>query len=127
MAIVENTRLGIVWFWQIEHNGSWYWEISNAASRGIRADNVYAYLGGPDELHASAWKDLKPGETYETVPVAIGCAPGGFTDAVAALTRYRRQVCKRERRNGDLCSVIFNDYMNCLRYHPPETQSNLLI
>lgn len=127
MAIVENTRLGIVWFWQIEHNGSWYWEISNAASRGIRADNVYGYLGGPDELHASAWKDLKPGETYETVPVAIGCAPGGFTDAVAALTRYRRQVCKRERRNGDLCSVIFNDYMNCLEGDPTEAKERPMI
>lgn len=122
MAIVENTRLGVVWFWQIEHNGSWYWEISNAAARGIRANDVYAYLGGPDDLHAAAWKNLKPGESYETVPVAVGCAVGGFAEAVDALTRYRRGACKRPRNDGDRCPVIFNDYMNCLWGDPSEAK-----
>jgi alpha-galactosidase len=85
MAMVENSRLGLTWFWQIEHNGFWYWEISNAAFRGIHADNVYAYLGGPDDLHSSAWKHLQPGESYESVPVAIGVVSGGFAEAVEAL------------------------------------------
>ena len=127
MAIAENTRLGLVWFWQIEHNGSWYWEISNASSRGNLANDVYAYLGGPDELHAAAWKDLKPGETYETVPVAIGCRRGSFAEAVDALTVYRRHVCKRPRRNNDQCPVIFNDYMNCLWGDPTEAKELPLI
>jgi alpha-galactosidase len=127
MAIAENTRLGLVWFWQIEHNGSWYWEISNASSRGNLANDVYAYLGGPDELHAAAWKDLKPGETYETVPVAIGCRRGSFAEAVDALTVYRRHVCKRPRRNNDQCPVIFNDYMNCLWDDPTEAKELPLI
>jgi alpha-galactosidase len=33
MAIVENVKLGLAWFWQIEHNGSWYWDISNVSAR----------------------------------------------------------------------------------------------
>ena len=93
MAMAENTRLGLTWFWQIEHNGSWYWEISNVSARDNYADNVYAYLGGPDDLHAAAWKSLKPGETYQTVPVAVGCVRGGFSDAVESLTHYRRLAC----------------------------------
>ncbi len=56
--------MGLIWFWQIEHNGSWYWEISNVSARDNNADDVYAYLGGPDDLHSAAWKNLKPGETY---------------------------------------------------------------
>lgn len=122
MAVVENLTLGLCWFWQIEHNGSWYWEISNATARGIHASNTYAYLGGPDDLHAQAWKNLKPGETYQTVPVAIGCVQGDFTRAVEALTRYRRQACKRPRNGGDPCPVIFNDYMNCLWGDPTEAK-----
>ena len=86
MAMAENTRLGLTWFWQIEHNGSWYWEISNVSARDNYADDVYAYLGGPDDLHAAAWKSLKPGETYQTVPVAVGCVRGGFSEAVESLT-----------------------------------------
>jgi alpha-galactosidase len=120
MAMAENTRLGLTWFWQIEHNGSWYWEISNVSARDNYADDVYAYLGGPDDLHSAAWKSLKPGETYETVPVAVGCVHGGFSDAVEALTHYRRVACQRPHKNNSQCPVIFNDFMNCLWADPTE-------
>ena len=122
MAMVENTKLGLTWFWQIEHNGSWYWEISNVSARNNYADDVYAYLGGPDDLHSAAWKHLKPGETYETVPVAIGCVRGGFDQAVEALTRYRRVACVKASKNNSRCPVIFNDYMNCLWGDPTEAK-----
>lgn len=128
MAVVENTKLGIAWFWQIEHNGSWYWEISNLAQRSNRASDVYAYLGGPDELHSHAWKNLEPGKTFRTVPVAIGCVRGGFEEAVQELTRYRQQACIRPRpRQHVKCPVIFNDYMNCLVGDPTEAKELPLI
>ena len=95
MAMVENLSLGLIWFWQIEHNGSWYWEVSNVSARSNHADDVYAYLGGPDDLHSAAWKQLKPGKTFVSVPVAIGCVHGGFGEAVEALTRYRRVICEQ--------------------------------
>jgi len=126
-AMVENTRMGVIWFWQIEHNGSWYWEISNSLLRGYLADDVYAYLGGPDDLHSAAWKNLKPGETYQTIPVAVGCLQGGFSDAVEALTRYRRVACEKPREDNLRCPVIFNDYMNCLWADPTEDKELPLI
>jgi alpha-galactosidase len=122
MAMAENTKLGLTWFWQIEHNGSWYWEISNVSATSNNADDVYAYLGGPDDLHSAAWKGLKPGQSYETVPVAVGCVHGGFGDAVEALTRYRRVACEKQRNNKVRCPVIFNDYMNCLWGDPTEAK-----
>ena len=127
MAIVENLRLGLAWFWQIEHNGSWYWEISNVSLHGGHADDVYAYLGGPDDLHSAAWKRLGPGETYQTVPVAIGCVVGGFEQAIEALTQYRRAACIRASKNDSRCPVIFNDYMNCLWGDPTEEKELPLI
>jgi alpha-galactosidase len=113
MGMVENTELGITWFWQIEHNGSWHWELANTEAKA-----VYAYIGGPDELHAHAWKSLKPGESYTTVPAAVGCVRGGFEQAVAALTQYRRAACLRPRADTRKLPVIFNDYMNCLLGDP---------
>ena len=122
MALAENTRLGLTWFWQIEHNGSWYWEISNVSEQSNNANDVYAYLGGPDDLHSAAWKNLKPGQSYETVPVAIGCVRGGFGEAVEALTEYRRAACLRKHKDNSRCSVIFNDFMNCLWADPTEAK-----
>lgn len=104
MAMIENARTGVTWFWQIEHNGSWHCEIAQTASRAI-----YAYLGGPDAPHAQAWKNLAPGESYETIPVAVGCVEGGFEQAVAALTRYRRAIQLHPRRDSARCPVVFND------------------
>ena len=122
MAMAENLRLGLTWFWEIEHNGSWYWEVSNVAAGGNNADDVYAYIGGPDDLHSAAWKRLKPGETYETVPVAIGCVHGGFGEAVEALTSYRRVIAEKARGKSLQCPVIFNDFMNCLWADPTEAK-----
>lgn len=123
MAMVENVKEGLTWFWQIEHNGSWYWEVSNTSERGIRANDVYAYIGGPDDLHADAWKQLKPGQSYETVPVAVGCVRGGFEEAVAQLTQYRRRLRQNTMsRPPDRLPVIFNDYMNCLWADPTEAK-----
>jgi alpha-galactosidase len=127
MAIIENLRLGLVWFWQIEHNGSWYWEISNVSAKDNYADDVYAYLGGPDDLHSAAWKRLNPGDTYDTVPVAVGCVHGGFSEAIDALTRYRRVAFEKSHSRNLQCPVIFNDYMNCLWGDPTEDKELPLI
>ncbi len=127
MAVVENTRVGITWFWQIEHSGSWYWEISNVGYRSNKATDVYAWIGGPDDLHSAAWKNLQSGESYESVPVAVGCVHGGFSEAVAALTAYRRAACILPRPENTRCPVIFNDYMNCLWGDPTEAKELPLI
>lgn len=113
MGMIENAKAGLIWFWQIEHNGSWYWELSNTSN-----GSSYLYLGGPDAEHSQALKTLNPGESYTTVPVAIGCVSGGFNEAVSALTKYRRTALLRNKDVNVSCPVIFNDYMNCLMGNP---------
>jgi alpha-galactosidase len=117
MAMVENTKAGITWFWQIEHNGSWHWEMSNNSS-DYSLQSTYLYIGGPDEEHHHAWKNLLPGQSYKTITVALGCVQGGFEKAVEALTIYRRKVLLRSSDDNTYCPVIFNDYMNCLGGNP---------
>ncbi|TAN38837.1 MAG: alpha-galactosidase [Verrucomicrobia bacterium] len=113
IGMAENRDLGVMWCWQIEHNGSWHWEISETTSR-----TSYLYLGGPDELFSQAWKQLQPGQSYVSVPVAVGCVKGGFDEAVAAMTAYRRKACLMPHEDNVKCPVIFNDYMNCLNADP---------
>ena len=113
IGMAENRDLGVTWFWQIEQNGSWHWEISETGNR-----TSYLYLGGPDELFNSAWKNLQPGQSYDSVPVAVGCVKGGFNEAVAAMTAYRRKACLMPHPDNVKCPVIFNDYMNCLNANP---------
>ena len=122
-GMIENRAAGVTWYWQIEHNAAWHWEFSNTGS-WVRPFSTYLYLGGPDAYHHNAWKNLSPGQTYTTVPVAIGCVKGGVEEAVTALTQYRREFLLHKTPDHTTCGVVFNDYMNCL-WGDPSTAKEL--
>lgn len=122
IGMIENTKTGLIWFWQIEHNGSWIWKISNYGD-----GSAFLYLGGPDAVTSNAWKNLKPGESYQTVPVALGVVKGGFNEAVEALTKYRRTVVMRPHKFNTDIPVVYNDYMNTLKANPTTEKEMPLI
>lgn len=97
-------------YWQIEHNGAWYWEIGDAAGR------LYLQLSGPTERENHWHKRLLPGECFRSVPVSVGRA-ASFQEGVGQLTVYRRLI-RRENEDNENLPVIFNDYMNCLMGDP---------
>lgn len=107
MAVLENEEAGTTLFWQIEHNGSWHWEIID------QNDYLTALISGPTEHDNHWWDKLAPGERFVSTPVAVGSVSGGFDEAIGALTRYRRKI-RRPNEDNRLLRVIFNDYMNCL-------------
>ena len=111
MGYLANRETKSNLFWQIEHNGSWHWEISD------QEGHFYLQLSGPTETESHWWKNLKPGETFVTVPVSVGSTLGEFDEAMGELTRYRRAIRRKNEDNEKLC-VIFNDYMNCLWGNP---------
>ena len=120
MAYLLNKETGSSLFWQIEHNGSWHWEISD------QMGNFYIQLSGPTETESHWWKNLQPGETFTTVPVCVGSTLGKFDDAMGELTKYRRMIRRKNADNEKLC-VIFNDYMNCLWGNPTTAKELPLI
>ena len=117
MGYLQNTETNSSLFWQIEHNGSWHWEISDEEG------HLYLQISGPSEIESHWSKDLKYGETFESVPCAVGVAVGGFDNAMGELTKYRRKIRRKNRDNKTL-GVIFNDYMNCL-WGKPTTELEL--
>ncbi len=120
MAYLENTEKGSSIFWQIEHNGSWHWEI------GDQNGHLYLALSGPNELYSHWSKDLKPGDSFESVPVAVGVTVQGFDMAMGELTRYRRRI-RRKNKDNETLAIIFNDYMNCLWGKPTAAEEFPLI
>lgn len=111
MGYIENGETGGGLIWQIEHNGSWHWEI------GDQNGHMYLALSGPEDIYGHWHKTLKPGERFVSVPAAVGVTEQGFDDAIAHMTWYRRQIRRPNKDNEALC-IIFNDYMNCLWADP---------
>ncbi len=117
MGVLENREAGHSLLWQIEHNGSWHWEIAD------QDGFLYLQLSGPTETQSHWWKSLKPGETFETVPVSVCSTLGDAQEAFGEITKYRRRI-RRKNRDNETLAVIFNDYMNCL-WGDPTTEKEL--
>lgn len=119
MACLRNSDRNTMLFWQIEHNGAWNWEVQE------RAGKLALVVNGPDEINHHWWKKLKPGDEFETIPVAVGCVNGGVDETFSELTKYRR-IIRRKNRDNENLPIIFNDYMNCL-WADPTTEKELPI
>ncbi len=119
MGFAENRDSGHCWLWQIEHNGSWEWEISDIDKM------LYLKIGGPNEQEHQWYKELASGECFESVKAAVAVA-GDFESAVGEMTKYRRTIFVNNRENATL-PVIFNDYLNCLMGDPTEEREYPMI
>ena len=122
MGIMELPNSAQSYYWQIEHNGSWYTEIGNADER----EGLYLQLAGPQHDHNHFLKNLSSGETFTSVCVSCGVCNGGFESAIRELTKYRRRIRRTHKDNEEL-PVIYNDYMNSLWAQPTEEKELPLI
>ncbi len=103
-------------------NKSYCFESMACAGRileiGARNPNsLYVYLSSANERDTGWYAHLAEGESYTAEPVICGVTEGGFEEAVAALTEYKRKTSLVQWENG-VAPLCFNDYMNCLWAHP---------
>ncbi|CZR35765.1 uncharacterized protein FPRO_00112 [Fusarium proliferatum ET1] len=120
MGILESESNSDTWAWQIEHNGSWRWEI------GDYKDSVYIAAGGPTKADHDWRHTLCPGDSFTSPPVSLTRVSGCFQDAIHALNDYRRRIIRPHDDNKRL-PIIFNDYMNCLMGDPDEDKIEALL
>ena len=114
MGFLSHPQSGAGLIWQIENNGSWHYEI------GDQNCHFYLAVSGPTEIQSHWSKNLKPGDSFTTVPVAVGVGHDDFEEAIGTLTKYRRKI-RRPNKDNENLPVIFNDYMNCL-FGDPTTE-----
>jgi alpha-galactosidase len=120
MGYLENAETSTNLFWQIEHNGSWHWEVSDQTA------HLYLALSGPTEIESHWYRNLKPGDSFVSVPAAVGVSAGNLDTAMGELTRYRRAI-RRPNADNESLAIIFNDYMNCLWADPTTAKELPLI
>lgn len=114
MGYLQNDMADNSLFFQIEHSGSWHYEI------GDQCRHFYLMVSGPNELQNHWSRVLHPGDSFTTVPVAVGVGRASMEDAIGTLTRYRRLI-RRPNSDNERLPIIFNDYMNCL-FGDPTTE-----
>jgi len=114
MAVIEDLETGKVWYWQIETSSSWHMEVGYRAAWSGDAGGLFVVVDGASERNTGWSLTLAPGERFAAPRVAWGCCEGGFEQAVAQLTKYRRSELKILPEGYQALPVMFNDYMNCL-------------
>ncbi len=96
-------------FWQIDHSGSWRWEVSDNAS------NLYVALAGPTDENCF-YKKLAPGDTFESVRCSVSFG-SDFQLAFEGMNILRRKI-KGCHAGMEKQPLIFNDFMHCLVTNP---------
>lgn len=121
MVILCDKKENVCWCIEPEFSSGRYLEIG-CEQDGDGNASLYVFVASAYE--GIGWhRTLEPGQTYVTEPVAFGKVSGGFEQAVAAMTAYRRATSLVKHRNG-VAPLCFNDYMNCLWAMP--TREKLL-
>lgn len=120
MGMAKDTETGEIYYYQIDFSGPWTIEFGSTIEQ-----HMYIALLGPSDENGW-WKNLKPGESFETVPAAFGVALGDESDASGELTLYRRAI-RRPMKDAEQANVVFNDYMNCLFTNITEEKEHALI
>ena len=111
LAMVEDATTGDTQFIEIE--GSHNWSIKVGTHGGFEK-NTGISLEATHADDAFGWyKTLAPAESYETERVFRGAVKGGFEEAVASLTAFKRGDVLVHHKNG-VPPLCFNVYMNCL-------------
>ncbi len=111
IGLIGNKISGDTYFWQIEVNGSWSWEL------GDLSGNLYLRLSGPCDSDHSWYKVLERNETFISVPAAVTVTGMGFDHAVSEMTKYRRLIVNKGILDHTM-PVTVNDYMHCLLADP---------
>lgn len=110
LAVLESKTFGLAWLFQVEHNGAWRWDVEDDTVDGGIA------LSGPTNENHGWCRDLKPGESFTTVPASFTLA-GDFDAAVRRVTDYRR-VMRAPHPDHAVTRTVFNDYMNTINGDP---------
>ena len=96
MGVFCDDTTGEACAWQIEHSGSWAWEISD------RKGELYLTAGLLTEADHHWRRILRPGESFTSLPVGVAWARSGFDGVMGELTRYRRRIRRPNRDNENL-------------------------
>ncbi len=115
LVMLEDTATGETHYFELHASSGWYIEIG---ARGYQDNSaLYVLMSGACEDNDGWFVKLAGGESYTTIPSVYGTVKGGFEDAVAELTAYKRLTSVASFPMGHV-PVCFNDYMNCLWAQP---------
>ncbi len=115
LLLLEDTARRETHYFEIHSSSSWQIELG---IRGYKTDSTLAVtLTAALDENDGWFYELTPGESYTTAPCVTGTVLGGFEEAVAELTAYKRMTSKTAFPGGHV-PVCFNDYMNCLWAQP---------
>lgn len=117
IIILEDRETGRSFFLELEPAASWEIGIGNP-TLGFAEDGCIAVEANCANINHDGWLcKLKPREKYTAQPCVYGMVDGGFEEAIAELTFYKRADSLVKPIN-DKIPVVYNCYMDGIFSNP---------
>lgn len=114
-AIIEDSKKKLMFFFQIESNTSWSYEIGDCNK------HIYLNASGPNMTDNCCSYLLKPNGEITTKCVAF-CVGKNLDEVFKEITLYRRHIAKTNIKDIN-CPIIFNEYMHLAWDNPNEDRT----
>ncbi|WP_168120119.1 alpha-galactosidase [Paenibacillus sp. HB172176] len=105
--VLEEADSGMFWSAQIEHSGSWRFEIG---APGFREAGLHVQGGLGNYTYAHWSKTLMPGEAFASAKASLSCIQGGIDDALNAMHNHRAAVLIQRSHADKSFPIIFNEW-----------------
>lgn len=117
VIILEDTETGKSFYMELECKGSWSLTVMNPGT-GYAKDGYLAVEASSADIDNDGWfVELKPGDSYTANSCVYGYIDGGFEEAVAELTLYKREDNRAPFKDGKILTA-YNTYMNGIWSQP---------
>ena len=116
-VVLEDTETGKSFYLELEPAGSWEIVIGNVTA-GFAQDGMIGIEANCANIDHDGWNvKLAPGESFTAQPCVYGIADGGFEEAAAELTAYKRET-NLARFPGGSIPVTYNCFMDGIGGNP---------
>ncbi len=101
---VEDLTAGVLWGARLEHAASWQMEVYR------KGDDLCVSGGLADREFGHWWKDLAPGESFESPKAVLTAAAGDLEDLCHALNSAQRRAALAQPASEHELPAIFNEW-----------------
>lgn len=107
--VIEERTAQVFWAIQLEHSGSWRFELGGSGLEGFNW--LYAQGGLGNFVHAHWSKRLEPQESFKSIPVSIALGEKDIDNVLNEMRNHQANILINRNQADKKLPTVFNEWL----------------